>query len=249
LAARGGRDGACRPLVPSHADACNPLLQAHPTWARDKHEGRGFPLLRLSPSGFPPFALRLALTHLGWGTRRQFTRRSRDPPGSKRRQLARQVGACCVLTNSFPSSSRWVVSSNLSSPERCSVSGVLSSCPSTAATTCYSFPRRATATMAADNPPAGGGIDDVFPTWRKNNIRVCPVTSRGGRSGYPKISGRVIRVFKISGFENRYPKLQRVLQYPKFRVPKISGSGSGSGIPELPELLCHIHKNTYTLLN
>jgi hypothetical protein len=57
------------------------------------------------------------------------------PPGSKRRQLARQVGACCVLTNSFPSSSRWVVSSNLSSLGRCSVSGVLSSCPSTAATT------------------------------------------------------------------------------------------------------------------
>jgi hypothetical protein len=45
----------------------------------------GFPLLRLSPSGFPPFALRLAPTHLGWGTRRQFTSRSRDPPGSKRR--------------------------------------------------------------------------------------------------------------------------------------------------------------------
>jgi hypothetical protein len=69
--------------------------------------------------------------------------------------------------------------------------------------------------------------------------------ARGGRSGYPKISGRVIRVFKISGFENRYPKLQRVLQYPKFRVPEISGSG----ISELPELLCHLHKNTYTLLN
>jgi hypothetical protein len=28
----------------------------------------------------------LALTHLGWDTQRQFTRRSRDPPGSKRRQ-------------------------------------------------------------------------------------------------------------------------------------------------------------------
>jgi hypothetical protein len=54
LVARGGRGGACRPLAPSHADACNPLLQAHPTWARDKHEGRGFPLLRLSPSGFSP---------------------------------------------------------------------------------------------------------------------------------------------------------------------------------------------------
>jgi hypothetical protein len=43
------------------------------------------------------------------------------------------------------------------------------------------------------------------------------LVSWGGRSGYPKISGRVIRVFKISGFENRYPKLQRVL-HPKFRV-------------------------------
>ena len=58
---------------------------------------------------------------------------------------------------------------------------------------------------------------------------------RGGRSGYPKISGRVIRVFKISGFENRYPKLQRVLQYTKIRVPGISGSG-------IPELLSQLHK-------
>jgi hypothetical protein len=67
----------------------------------------------------------------------------------------------------------------------------------------------------------------------------------GGCSGYPKISGRVIRVFKISSFENWYPKLQRVLQYPKIRVPGVSGSG----IPELPELLCWLHRNTYTLLN
>jgi hypothetical protein len=75
--------------------------------------------------------------------------------------------------------------------------------------------------------------------------RLIVLLTRGERSGYPKISGRVIRVFKISGFENRYPKLQRVLQYPKIRVPEISGSG----IPELPELLCRLHKNTYTLLN
>jgi hypothetical protein len=62
---------------------------------------------RVSPLlSFPPFVFRLAPTHLGWDTRRQFTRWSRDPPGSKRRQLARQVGACCVLTNSFLSSSR-----------------------------------------------------------------------------------------------------------------------------------------------
>jgi hypothetical protein len=37
--------------------------------------------------------------------------------------------------------------------------------------------------MATVSPPAGGGIDDVFPSWRKNNIRVCPVTSPTGRGG------------------------------------------------------------------
>jgi hypothetical protein len=35
-----------------------------------------------------------------------------------------------------------------------------------------------------------------------------------------------------------------VLQYPKIRVPGISDSG----IPEPPELLCKLHKNTCTLL-
>jgi hypothetical protein len=124
-----GRTG--RHVRLSHANACNPLLQAHPTWAQGNTKAAGFPLCLF----LPPFVLRLAPTHLGWDTQRQFTSRSRDPPGSKRRQLARQVGACCVLTNNFPSSSRWVVSSNLSNPGRCSVLGVLSSCPSTAATT------------------------------------------------------------------------------------------------------------------
>jgi hypothetical protein len=41
----------------SRVDACNPLLQAHPTWARDEHKGRGIST-SLSPiSGhltFPP---------------------------------------------------------------------------------------------------------------------------------------------------------------------------------------------------
>jgi hypothetical protein len=40
-------------------DACNPLLQAHPTWARDKHEGRGISTshARLPPAAFPLRAL------------------------------------------------------------------------------------------------------------------------------------------------------------------------------------------------
>jgi hypothetical protein len=63
---RRGRDGACKPLVPSHVDACNPLLQAHPTWAQDKHEGRGFPLyacLLVSPLRAPSRAEPSGLGH------------------------------------------------------------------------------------------------------------------------------------------------------------------------------------------
>jgi hypothetical protein len=42
--------------------------------------------------------------------------------------------------------------------------------------------------MAADSPPAGGGIDDVFPAWWKNNIRAHPVLSSadGGGGGATK---------------------------------------------------------------
>jgi hypothetical protein len=143
------------------------------------HPGRrttrscGFPLLCV-PSRVDPSGLGHAATIYS---------SVQGPPGSKRRQLARQVGACCVLTNNFPSSSRWVVSSNLFSPGRCSVSGVSSSCPSTAATTWYSFLRRATATMAAVNPPGNGGLDYVFPPWRKSNIWVFPATFLAAAEG------------------------------------------------------------------
>jgi hypothetical protein len=42
--------------------------------------------------------------------------------------------------------------------------------------------------MAADGLTAGGGINDVFPTWWKNNIRACPVPSPadGGGGGATK---------------------------------------------------------------
>jgi hypothetical protein len=100
----------------SLANACNPYYE-HTPW-------RGITRAAFSP-------LCSILRQPIWaGTRSdKFTRRSRDPPGSKRRQLARQVGACCMLTNNFSLSSRWVVFSNLFSPGRCSASGVSSSCP------------------------------------------------------------------------------------------------------------------------
>ena len=54
----------------SRVDACNPLLQAHPTWARDEHEGRGISTSLTPDSGHlasPPFALAHALDPSGLG--------------------------------------------------------------------------------------------------------------------------------------------------------------------------------------
>jgi hypothetical protein len=51
---------------------------------------------------FSPLVFHLAPTHLGWDTQRQIYSSVQGPPGPKHRQLARQVGVCCVLTNNFP---------------------------------------------------------------------------------------------------------------------------------------------------
>jgi hypothetical protein len=171
--ARGRADEEARSLSLSLANACNPYCKRIPL-AQDNtsHVFLSCVPSRANPSG------------LGHGAT-IFTRRSRDPRRSKRRQLARQVGAYCVLTNNFPLSTRWVVSSNLFSPGRCSVSGVSSLCPSTAATTWYSFPRSATTTTAAVSLPGGSELDDDFPPWQKSSIRVCPAAflAAGGGGG------------------------------------------------------------------
>jgi hypothetical protein len=99
----------------------------------------------------------------------------RDPPGPRRRQLARQVGACCVLTDTFPLSSRWGVFSNLSSPGRCSASGVSSSCPLTAATTWYSSPRGVMTTRVSDSP-GGGELYNSISSRQKRSTPVVPAT-------------------------------------------------------------------------
>jgi hypothetical protein len=68
----------------TRVDACNPLLQAHPTWARDEHEGRGIPTSLTPASGrlaSPPFALALALDPSGLEHAATLTRRPEGPPG------------------------------------------------------------------------------------------------------------------------------------------------------------------------
>jgi hypothetical protein len=94
LAAQGrGRDRrsleAARSL--SRVDACNPLLQAHPTWARDEHEGRRISTSLTPVSGHltSPLRARPRVDPSGLGHAATFTRRLRDPPVSKRRQRER----------------------------------------------------------------------------------------------------------------------------------------------------------------
>jgi hypothetical protein len=76
-----------KPLAPSRADACNPYCKRTRPGRGTNTKAAGFPFYACLPPDPPPFVLRLASTHLGWGTRRQFTHRSRDPPGSKRRHV------------------------------------------------------------------------------------------------------------------------------------------------------------------
>jgi hypothetical protein len=124
----------------------------------------------------------LASTHLGWDTHDKYTGRLTVLAGPKRRQLARQVGDCCVLTNTFLLSSRWVAFSSLSSPRRCFASGVSSSCPATAATTWYSSPRSTTTTTIVGSL-GGGELDDGISPRQKRNTRVFPATFLAGGGG------------------------------------------------------------------
>jgi hypothetical protein len=112
----------------------------------------------------------------------KFTGWLTDLAGPKHRQLARQVGARCVFTNTFPLSSRWVAFSSLFSRGRCSASRVSSSCPTKAVMTWYSSPCSATATTVVSSP-GGGELDDGFPPWQKRNTRACPTTLLVGGGG------------------------------------------------------------------
>jgi hypothetical protein len=130
----------------------------------------------------PPLVFHLAPTHLGRDTQRQIYSSVQGPPGLKPRQLACQAGACCVLTNTFLLSSRWVDFSNFFSPGRCSTLGVSSSCPSTAATTWYSSLRSMT-TTTVNSSPGGGDLHDGISPRRKRSTRVVPATLLAGGDG------------------------------------------------------------------
>jgi hypothetical protein len=61
--------------------------------------------------------------------------------------------------------------------------------------------------MAADSPPAGGGIDDVFPAWWKNNLRAHPALfpADGGKAGQPRPSRRQRLIGCRASRQRRHP--------------------------------------------
>jgi hypothetical protein len=69
-------------------------------------------------------------------------------------------------------------------------------------------------------------------------------TVRGGRSGYPISSGRVIRILRNSGNENHYPISAPEKHCLQIRV--LAKIGFGSGLPNLPEIYNQsIQSNTH----
>jgi hypothetical protein len=64
-------------------DACNPLLQAHPTWARDEHEGRRIPTSLTPVSGrlAPPLRARPRARPIWAGAHDDIHSSAQGPPG------------------------------------------------------------------------------------------------------------------------------------------------------------------------
>ena len=69
-------------------DACNHLLQAHPTWARDEHEGHGISTSLTPVSGHltSPLRARPHANPSGLGHAATLHSSAQGPPVSKRRQ-------------------------------------------------------------------------------------------------------------------------------------------------------------------
>jgi hypothetical protein len=80
-----GRDRRSREAARSlpRVDACNPLLQAHPTWARDEHEGHGISTSLTSISGHltSPLRARPRADPSGLGHAATLHSSAQGPPG------------------------------------------------------------------------------------------------------------------------------------------------------------------------
>jgi hypothetical protein len=84
--------------------------------------------------------------------------------------------------------------------------------------------------MAAVSPPVGG-IDDVFPAWQKNSIRVCPVTflidgeGGGASSAVERIDDAGAPAGDTSGVDLAFETKTSVVS-PQHANPKQTGDAS-----------------------
>jgi hypothetical protein len=104
LAARGrGRDRHSREAARSlsRVDACNPLLQAHPTWARDEHEGCGIStsLTPISDHLTSPLRARPRADPSGLGHAATFHSSAQGPPGLETPTMPTQTKASIKIHN------------------------------------------------------------------------------------------------------------------------------------------------------
>jgi hypothetical protein len=123
-------DGLTRSLTPS----LSPSRTLVTPYCKRIRPGRRTTRGHSSPYCFPPCVLSRA-DPSGPGHAATIYSSVQGPPRVETPTVGAPGRACCVLMNSFPSSSRWGVSSDLSNPGRSSISGVSSSCPLTTATT------------------------------------------------------------------------------------------------------------------
>jgi hypothetical protein len=95
-------------------------------------------------------------------------------------------------------------------------------------------------------PPARGDVAVSHASVSAVASAAAFLSARGGHSGYPISSGRVIRVLRNSGNENHYPISALEKHYPQIRVPAKIRFGFGFELPNLPEMYNQsIQSNTH----
>jgi hypothetical protein len=168
----------------SLADDYNPLLQAHPTWAQDNTEAAGFPFLLFLPLRAPSRADPSGLGHAA-----TIYSSVQGPPGVETPTVGAPGRGLLRVDEQPPDKLQM---GSLQQPLQPGTMLRFGSLEFMSLDGSYDMillppPRD------RDNggrQPARSGIDDVFPTWRKSNIRVCPVTfpadGGGGGAGLAK---------------------------------------------------------------
>jgi hypothetical protein len=117
---------------------------------------------------------RLAPTHLGWDAQRQIYSSVQGPPGVETPTVGAPGRGLLRVDEKLPVEFQM---GSLQQPLQPGTLLCFESLEFMSLDGSYDMvflPRSATATTTTVSSPSGGGLDDVFPPWRKSIIRVCP---------------------------------------------------------------------------